>query len=90
MTPENLLRDYLVEHDLRQASAKIYGAAIKKLEKSFVKAVDVESIDRRGVLALRNKLIDGDLSKRSWNTYSNHLRTMWGMASSTGFFPVVM
>ena len=33
MTPENLLREYLVDHDLRPASAKIYGAAMKKLEK---------------------------------------------------------
>ena len=36
MTPENLLREYLVDHDLRPASAKIYGAAMKKLEKNSV------------------------------------------------------
>ena len=70
MTPENLLREYLVDHDLRPASAKIYGAAMKKLEKNFGKAVDVESIDRRGVLALRNKLIDEGLSTVSYT----HLR----------------
>ncbi|MGO2288413.1 site-specific integrase [Pseudomonas lundensis] len=87
MTPENLLREYLVDHDLRPASAKIYGAAMKKLEKNFGKAVDVESIDRRGVLALRNKLIDGGLSKRSWNTYSNHLRTIWGYGIEYGILP---
>ncbi len=87
MTPENLLREYLVDHDLRPASAKIYGAAMKKLEKNFGKAVDVESIDRRGVLALRNKLIEGGLSKRSWNTYSNHLRTIWGYGIEYGILP---
>lgn len=87
MTPEKLLREYLVDHDLRPASAKIYGAAIKKLEKNFGNAVDVETIDRRDVLALRNKLIEGGLSKRSWNTYSNHLRTIWGYGIEYGILP---
>ncbi|MDD1954375.1 site-specific integrase [Pseudomonas qingdaonensis] len=87
MTPEKLLREYLVDHDLRPASAKIYGAAMKKLEKNFGNAVDVETIDRRDVLALRNKLIEGGLSKRSWNTYSNHLRTMWGYGIEYGILP---
>ncbi|HDS1770303.1 MULTISPECIES: site-specific integrase [Pseudomonas] len=87
MTPEKLLREYLVDHDLRPASAKIYGAAMKKLEKNFGNAVDVETIDRRDVLALRNKLIEGGLSKRSWNTYSNHLRTIWGYGIEYGILP---
>lgn len=87
MTPEKLLREYLVDHDLRAASAKIYGAAMKKLEKNFGNAVDVETIDRRDVLALRNKLIEGGLSKRSWNTYSNHLRTIWGYGIEYGILP---
>lgn len=87
MTPQKLLREYLVDHDLRPASAKIYGAAIKKLEKNFGNAVDVETIDRRDVLALRNKLIEGGLSKRSWNTYSNHLRTIWGYGIEYGILP---
>lgn len=78
MTPQNLLQEYLADHDLRQASAKTYGAAIKSLEKNFGISVEVESIDRRAILAWRNKVIEGGLSKRSWNTYSNHLRTMWG------------
>ena len=87
MTPQKLLREYLVDHDLRPASAKIYGAAMKKLEKNFGNAVDVETIDRRDVLALRNKLIEGGLSKRSWNTYSNHLRTIWGYGIEYGILP---
>jgi len=84
MTPQNLLQEYLADHDLRQASAKTYGAAIKSLEKHFGKGVKVESIDRRAILAWRNKVIDGGLSKRSWNTYSNHLRTMWGYGMEYG------
>ena len=84
MTPQELLQEYLVDHDLRQASAKIYGAAMKSLEKHFGKAVDVETIDRRDILAWRNKVIEGGLSKRSWNTYSNHLRTIWGYGIEYG------
>lgn len=84
MTPQNLLQEYLADHDLRQASAKTYGAAIKSLEKNFGISVEVESIDRRAILAWRNKVIEGGLSKRSWNTYSNHLRTMWGYGVEYG------
>ncbi|MCI1021508.1 site-specific integrase [Pseudomonas putida] len=84
MTPQNLLQEYLADHDLRQASAKTYGAAIKSLEKHFGKCVEIESIDRRAILAWRNKVIEAGLSKRSWNTYSNHLRTMWGYGIEYG------
>ena len=84
MTPQDLLQEYLIDHDLRRASAKIYGAAMKSLEKHFGKAVDVETIDRRDILAWRNKVIEGGLSKRSWNTYSNHLRTIWGYGIEYG------
>lgn len=87
MTPQNLLQEYLADHDLRQASVKTYGAAIKSLEKNFGKSVEIESIDRRSILAWRNKLIEGGLSKRSWNTYSNHLRTMWGYGVEYGILP---
>jgi integrase len=84
MTPQDLLQEYVIDHDLRRASAKIYGAAMKSLEKHFGKAVDVKTIDRRGILAWRNKVIEGGLSKRSWNTYSNHLRTIWGYCIEYG------
>lgn len=84
MTPQTLLQEYLVDHDLRPASAKIYSAAIKSLEKHFGKSVDVEAVDRRGILSWRSKVIDEGLSKRSWNTYSNHLRTIWGYGIEYG------
>jgi len=32
------------------------------------------------VLGWRRKVLEQGLSKRSWNTYSNHLRTIWGYA----------
>ncbi|WP_153786074.1 tyrosine recombinase XerC [Pseudomonas sp. EMN2] len=84
MTPQTLLQEYLVDHDLRPASEKIYSAAIKSLEKHFGKSVDVEAVDRRGILTWRSKVIDEGLSKRSWNTYSNHLRTIWGYGIEYG------
>ncbi|WP_412461698.1 tyrosine recombinase XerC [Pseudomonas sp. SC11] len=90
MKPEQLLQEYLVDHDLRKASAKIYGAAMKSLEKHFGKSVDIETIDRRGILAWRTSVIDGGLSKRSWNTYSNHLRTIWGYGIEYGIIPTTL
>lgn len=84
MRPEALLQEYLMDHDLRSASIKIYGAAIKALEKYFGDSSDVEGIDRRAVLAWRNRVVEQGLSKRSWNTYSNHLRTIWGYAIEYG------
>lgn len=84
MTPQDLLQEYLLDHDLRRASAKIYSAAIKSLEKHFGDTVNVEKIERRDILAWRNKVIEGGLSKRSWNTYSNHLRTIWAYCIEYG------
>lgn len=87
MTPQELLQEYLADHNLRQASAKIYGAAVKSLEKHFSKIVSTETIDRRNILAWRTKLLESGLSKRSWNTYSNHLRTIWGYGIEYGILP---
>ncbi|WP_080963141.1 site-specific integrase [Pseudomonas fluorescens] len=84
MRPGVLLQEYLMDHDLRKASIKIYGAAIKSLEKHFGQSSNVEEIDRRDILAWRNRIIEQGLSKRSWNTYSNHLRTIWGYAIEYG------
>lgn len=87
MRPAALLQEYLMDHDLRHASIKIYSAAIKSLEKHFGQTSDVEDIDRRKVLTWRNRVIEQGLSKRSWNTYSNHLRTIWGYAIEYGILP---
>ena len=90
MKPIELVEEYIHDHDLRDASAKIYKAAMKALERFFGPEVDVTGIERRQILAWRNKVIDGGLSKRSWNTYSNHLRTIWGYAIEHGILPEAM
>lgn len=83
MTPLELTQEYIFAHDLRAASAKIYLAATKALIKHFG-AVDAEAIDHRSVLAWRRRVLENGLSKRSWNTYSNHLRTIWGYGLEQG------
>lgn len=83
MTPLELTQEYIFAHDLRAASAKIYLAATKALIKHFG-AVDAEAIDHRAILSWRRKVLENGLSKRSWNTYSNHLRTIWGYGLEHG------
>lgn len=87
MRPEELLQNYILDHDLRAASTKIYSSAMKRLVKSFGKDADVTLIDRRQILAWRTNLLDEGLSKRSWNTYSNHLRTIWSYGIEYGILP---
>lgn len=80
MTPQQLTEEYIFAHDLREASAKIYRAATKALLKHFGLTATVQDVDHRAVLGWRRKVLEQGLSKRSWNTYSNHLRTIWGYA----------
>lgn len=80
MTPQQLTEEYIFAHDLREASAKIYRAATKALLKHFGPTATVQDVDHRAVLGWRRKVLEQGLSKRSWNTYSNHLRTIWGYA----------
>jgi integrase len=82
-TPLKLTEEYIFAHDLRDASAKIYRASTKALLKHF-RTTPIEEIDHRAVLAWRKKILENGLSKRSWNTYSNHLRTVWGYAIEHG------
>ncbi|WP_440447142.1 phage integrase SAM-like domain-containing protein, partial [Pseudomonas aeruginosa] len=79
-TPQQLTEEYIFAHDLREASAKIYRAATKALLKHFGPTATVQEVDHRSVLGWRRKVLEQGLSKRSWNTYSNHLRTIWGYA----------
>ncbi|HCF4600388.1 TPA: site-specific integrase [Pseudomonas aeruginosa] len=80
MTPQQLTEEYIFAHDLREASAKIYRAATKALLKHFGPTATVQDVDHRAVLGWRREVLEQGLSKRSWNTYSNHLRTIWGYA----------
>lgn len=78
--PLQLTEEYLFAHDLREASQKTYRAATRALMKHFGSTVTVQEITHRSVLEWRRKVLEQGLSKRSWNTYSSHLRTVWGYA----------
>ncbi|MFC6298171.1 tyrosine-type recombinase/integrase [Pseudomonas sp. CCM 7893] len=81
--PLKLTEDYILARDLRAASAKIYNASTKALVKHFG-ATPIEEIDHRAILAWRREFLTTNKSKRSWNTYSSHLRTVWGYAIKHG------
>lgn len=83
-TPMALAHDYIFTHDLRDSSAKNYLAATRALLRHFGEDSILESIDHRSVLGWRRKELERGLAKQSWNTYSNHLRTVWGYALEHG------
>ncbi|MGI3745926.1 MAG: site-specific integrase [Janthinobacterium lividum] len=83
-TAMDLTHDYIFTHDLRESTAKIYLAATRALLRHFGEASPVESIDHRSVLGWRRGELERGLAKQSWNTYSNHLRTVWGYAIEHG------
>lgn len=83
-TPLELTQDYLLTHDLRTATGTIYLAATRALLRHFGQTVSVEAINHRAILAWRKLVLENGLSKQSWNTYSNHLRTVWGYAIEQG------
>lgn len=87
MIPKELVDEYIHDHDLRDASQKVYRASTRALSRHFGDDVEVETIDRRQVLAWRNQVLEEGLSKRSWNTYSSHLRTIWSYAIEHGLLP---
>lgn len=87
MKPIELVEAYTDDHDLREASTKIYKAAMKALQRHFGESIDVSTLERRQILAWRKQVLGEGLSKRSWNTYSNHLRTVWGYAIEHSILP---
>jgi len=87
MKPNELLQEYIAERELREASTKMYGASMNSFVKFFGKDADVTTIDRRQVLAWRTHLLQTGLTKVSWNSYSNHLRTIWSYAIEYGILP---
>ncbi|SFX84149.1 site-specific integrase [Azotobacter vinelandii] len=87
MTPQELAQAYIDDHELRPASKTIYRAATKALTRHFGTTIDVQAIDRRSILSWRSKVLAKGLAKRSWNTYSTHLRTLWGYAIEYGLLP---
>ena len=83
-TPLELTQDYIFTHDLREASGKIYLASTRALLRHFGHSVSVKDIDHRSILGWRRKVLAEGLTKQSWNTYSNHLRSVWGYAIEQG------
>ena len=77
-TPLELTHDYLSTQVLREATEKIYLASTRALLRHFGESVTLEAIDQRSVLGWRKKVLEDGLAKTSWNTYSNHMRTVWG------------
>lgn len=83
-TPLELTQDYLSTQVLREATQKIYLAATRALLRHFGETATLDAIDQRSVLGWRKKVLEGGLAKTSWNTYSNHMRTVWGHALEHG------
>lgn len=77
-TPLELTQDYIASQVLREATQKIYLACTRALLRHFGETVTLDAIDQRSVLGWRKKVLEGGLAKTSWNTYSNHMRTVWG------------
>jgi integrase len=82
--PMALTRDYIFTHVLRDSSEKTYLAATRALLRYFGDDCTADSIDHRAVLGWRRKELERGLAKESWNTYSSHLRTIWGYAMEHG------
>jgi integrase len=85
MTPDELTNHYLVSHDLRPATEKIYQNACTAFKKYFGNGC-IESKTRHQILEWRKYFLGTGTSKRSWNTYSRHLKTMWGYALEEELF----
>jgi len=74
-----LTEDYILARDLRRDTETIYRRSARVLLEHFG-TTPIEEIDHLAVLAWRKKKLEGGLGKRSWNTYSSHLRTVWSFA----------
>lgn len=83
-TPLELTKDYISTHAIRKATEKIYLAATRALLRYFGETATLEAIDHRSVLGWRKQVLEDGLAKQSWNTYSNHMRTVWGHALEHG------
>ncbi|MBX8588576.1 site-specific integrase [Pseudomonas cichorii] len=83
MTILELTKEYVSAHNLRPASVSIYNAATRALIRHFGDG-PANEIDARQVLLWRKAQLERGLSKRSWNTYSSHLRTVYGFAVKHG------
>lgn len=80
----DLTEKFIALSDFRPATEKIYRAATRAFVRHFGNLA-VESVDRERVIEWRKCLLDDGLSKRSWNTYSSHLKTIAEFGIDEGF-----
>ncbi|EGH12785.1 Phage integrase, partial [Pseudomonas amygdali pv. morsprunorum str. M302280] len=74
--------EYILTHDLRSDTVKIYRAAAKSYVKFFGECLACET-SHRDMLDWRRSVLER-ITKRSWNTYSSHLRTVYRYAMEHG------
>lgn len=79
-----LTEKFIALSDFRPATEKIYRAATRAFVRHFGNLA-VELVDRERVIEWRKCLLDDGLSKRSWNTYSSHLKTIAEFGIDEGF-----
>ncbi|MFS2158576.1 tyrosine recombinase XerC [Pseudomonas sp. Pseusp122] len=83
-----LVQEYACTHDLRPATIKTYNSAARAFARHFGDCMAGE-VDHRGILEWRKSVIEDGLAKRSWNTYSNHLRTIYDFGIEFGLLNIV-
>ncbi|SHN14285.1 Site-specific recombinase XerC [Pseudomonas asturiensis] len=88
MTLPELTQEYILTHDLRPDTVKIYLAATKSYVRFFGDCLACETT-HRDMLDWRRSELER-ISKRSWNTYSSHLRTIYGYAIEHGLIDLVV
>lgn len=70
-----LTEKFIALSDFRPATEKIYRAAARAFIRRFEDS-SLEQVDREKIIEWRKQVLDDGLSKRSWNTYSSHLKTI--------------
>lgn len=75
-TIRELTERYIFENDLRESSAKTYRACCRAFVRRFGN-ISVDHTARDEVIKWRRDFLAMDRSRRSWNTYSSHLRTIF-------------
>lgn len=83
-----LVQEYACTHDLRPATIKTYNSAARAFARHFGDCLAGE-IDHRSILNWRKSVLEDGLAKRSWNTYSNHLRTIYDFGIEFGLLNIV-
>lgn len=68
---------YAQANDLREATLTTYRASVRALQRFIGHDPEVDSVTYETVLQWRRFEVDKGLSKRSWNTYSSHLCTLF-------------